>query len=83
MMNGLPLRALVVGMLMTGALGAVGCKEQGPAERAGEAIDETVDKAREGAEEAVEDAGDALDDAQAEARRAAERMKDAADPDPR
>ena len=47
---------LVVG-LFVGALGA--CDDQGPAEQAGEAIDNTAEEAGEAAEEA----GDAVKDA--------------------
>lgn len=47
---------LVVG-LFAGALGA--CEEQGPAEQAGEAVDNAVDQAGE----ALEEAGDAAEDA--------------------
>lgn len=53
------------------ALGLVaGCKEQGPAERAGESVDRAVGDAKDATqhagkavEDAVEDAGDALEDA--------------------
>lgn len=54
------IRMLMLAMAATLALGAAGCEEQkGPAERAGEKIDNAVDSAGE----AVEDAGDKVKDA--------------------
>lgn len=51
---------LVVLMLAVAALAVVpGCREEGPGEEAGEAVDEAV----EDAGEAVEDAGNAVRDA--------------------
>ena len=47
---------LIVGLF---AGGLVACEEQGPAEEAGEAVDNAVDDAGD----AVEDAGDAAEDA--------------------
>ena len=41
-------------------LGALGCSEPGPAERAGEAIDDAVEDAREGVEEAAEEVEEAV-----------------------
>jgi len=74
-----PLRVLLACALLTGA---VACREEGPAERAGERIDEAVDDVRDRAEEAGEDLDRKMDEVSDEARRAAERMKDAAKPDP-
>jgi hypothetical protein len=39
------------------------CKKEGPAERAGQKIDETVEKAGEKTKEAVEKAGDKIEEA--------------------
>jgi hypothetical protein len=39
------------------------CKKEGPAERAGKKIDETVEKAGEKTKEAVEKAGDKIEEA--------------------
>lgn len=39
------------------ALAAAGCQEEGPAERAGRAIDEAADDAREGLRELVDEEG--------------------------
>jgi predicted small lipoprotein YifL len=53
---------LCLGLLAT----AVGCKEQGPLERAGEEIDEAVDTAKNGGKEStatkVDDAADEIRD---------------------
>jgi len=40
-----------------------GCEEQGPAEEAGEEIDEAVEDAGEQIDDAAEEAGDAVEDA--------------------
>jgi outer membrane lipoprotein-sorting protein len=50
------LLALSVGML-------AGCEEQGPAEEAGEEIDEAVEEAGDDMEEAAEEVEDEVDDA--------------------
>jgi hypothetical protein len=44
------------------ALGAVACKEEGPAEKAGRKMDEAVEKLRHGGEGSVEKAGRKLDE---------------------
>lgn len=41
---------------------AGGCSEQGPAEEAGEQIDETMEETKEKAEEAMEEAGDKIEE---------------------
>lgn len=51
----LPFAALTVAM----SLAVAGCEEEGPAERAGETVDEAI----EDAGEAMEDAGDKVEDA--------------------
>jgi hypothetical protein len=54
------MRMFLLAMATLLALGAAGCEEQkGPAERAGEKIDDAVDSAGD----AVEDAGDKVEDA--------------------
>ncbi len=45
------------------ALGAAGCREEGPAEKAGKKLDEVVDRVRHGDEGALEKAGRKLDEA--------------------
>jgi hypothetical protein len=45
------------------ALGAIACKEEGPAEKAGRKMDEAVEKLRHGGEGSVEKAGRKLDEA--------------------
>lgn len=53
----LMLTAVAGGAMAMAALGSAGCEEQGPAERAGERIDEGVEETGE----ALEDAADELD----------------------
>ncbi|MGH7788072.1 MAG: hypothetical protein ACRERC_14465 [Candidatus Binatia bacterium] len=54
------MRTFLLAMATTLVLGTAGCEEnKGPAERAGEKIDDAVDRAGD----AVEDAGDKLEDA--------------------
>jgi hypothetical protein len=55
-MRSFALALAAVALFSTG--GTLACREQGPAERAGEAIDEAADDA----EEAAEDAGEAIED---------------------
>ncbi len=59
-------------------LAAVGCGEEGPAEKAGRQIDETVEETREGAEGALERLGREVDEAVEETREAADEIQDAA-----
>ncbi|UZP67330.1 transport-associated protein [Desulfovibrio mangrovi] len=48
-------RLLLVAMLMLSlALPLAGCKEEGPAEKAGKKIDEAMDSAKEGAKKLFE-----------------------------
>ena len=56
--------ALALVLATVAAGGALACREEGPAERAGRALDE----AGEDAQEALEDAGDAVKDAAEDAR---------------
>lgn len=56
------------------ALGSTACPEKGPAQKAGEAVDETVDKLTHPNEGAIEKAGRKMDDA-------AEKAKEAVTPD--
>lgn len=50
--------AMALSLLVLAIAGPLGCQEKGPAERAGEAVDEAVDDTKE----AVEDAGEAIED---------------------
>jgi len=56
-------RSIVVLVALFALGGVFGCEREGPAERAGEKIDETMEKAQEKTEEAVEEAGEALEKA--------------------
>jgi len=53
-------KALLAGVF---ALGLVGCPDEGPAENAGEAVDEGVERTGEGLEKATEGTQDAIEDA--------------------
>lgn len=55
------------------ALGIAGCDREGPAERMGENVDETVENAGERTEEAAENMGDS-------AERAGDRIEQRTDP---
>lgn len=56
-------RAALGGSLLAALLMAAGCDtDQGPAEQAGEQIDETAEKARQSVEDTVESAGDAVEE---------------------
>ena len=63
------LLAILAGLILGGISG---CEREGPAERAGEAIDEAI----EDAGEAIEDAGEAIEDKQEEVEDAIEEEKE-------
>jgi hypothetical protein len=67
MSNGAVL-AILAGFVLGGVSG---CEREGPAERAGEAIDEAI----EDAGEAIEDAGEAIEDKQEEVEDAIQEEK--------
>lgn len=52
------------------ALGAVGCKEKGAMEKAGEAVDEAVDDVKDMGQGPVERAGESVDEAAKKAKEA-------------
>jgi F0F1-type ATP synthase membrane subunit b/b' len=56
------------------------CEQEGPAERAGEEVDEAVESLQRDAEEMQEQVDDAIDDARQEAEDAAEDLRDEVDP---
>lgn len=78
------MRILIQSCLLLAALmiGLTGCSEPGPAEQAGEKIDETVEQAREAVEDTVEEpgpaekAGEAVDEAVDEAADSAKKAAD-------
>ena len=54
------MRYRMVGLLaMSMLLALAGCEKKGPAEQAGEKIDEAAEQAKEGMQEAADDVGDA------------------------
>jgi hypothetical protein len=59
------MKSITLPLLAALAFSVVACREEGPAERAGQAIDEAI----EDAGEAVEDAGEAVEDAAEDARK--------------
>lgn len=65
--------SLLVPVFAALALLAAGCEKEGPAERAGEQLDEAMDEVKE----AADDAGDHLQEAGEEVKEAAEEAKDA------
>jgi len=64
-------RRLALAFAIAGlALGSTACPEKGPAEKAGEAIDESVDKLTHPNEGAMEKAGRKMDEAAEKAKEA-------------
>lgn len=57
------------------AAGATACEREGPAERAGEEVDEAVSEAKEDAAEAKEDLKEAIDDVKGRAQDVKEDLK--------
>lgn len=57
---------------------AAGCREEGPAERAGRQIDEAVEEARDRTEGTLEELGREVDEAVEETEEAAREIEDAA-----
>ena len=54
--------SVVLSLLFAGGLFLAGCSDPGPAEEAGQEIDEAVEEAQDSVEDLGEDAEDALDD---------------------
>jgi uncharacterized protein YjbJ (UPF0337 family) len=54
---------LAVMLTMAGAWAMAGCEDEGPAERAGERIDDAIEDARDAVEDARDDVRDAVEDA--------------------
>lgn len=67
--------SLLIPLFATLALCATGCEKEGPAEKAGEHIDEAMDDVKD----AADSAGDQLQEAGQEVKEAAEEAKDAVD----
>lgn len=63
-------------LLLAAPLALTACDNKGPAERAGEKIDDAAEKAGEKLEDAREKAGDAVDDLRAKADAAIEKAED-------
>ncbi len=59
-----------LGIAVAFAFSAVGCREEGPAEKAGRAVDEAMEELAQGGEGAVEEAGRQADEAIEKARKA-------------
>lgn len=51
--------SLLVGMM---ALGLAACEEEGPAEQAGESVDEAMDETGENVDEAMDEAGESVEE---------------------
>lgn len=52
----------VAGFIGIMALGLTACEEEGPAEQAGESIDQTMEEAGENMDEAMEQAGESVEE---------------------
>lgn len=68
--------AMAGGVLAMAALAAPGCEEEGPAERAGESLDEGIDDAGDALDDAGDDLDDAVDDAGDDLNDAADDIND-------
>jgi hyperosmotically inducible protein len=55
--------ALRIALITPLALGALACREEGPAEKAGRKFDEAIEELRHGDEGAIEKAGRKIDEA--------------------
>jgi hypothetical protein len=75
-------RAIGIRIALAGALalGAVACRDEGPAEKAGRKFDDAIDKLRHGDEGALEkagrEAGEALEEAGEDAEEAIEDLRE-------
>lgn len=65
-------KASKLALIVFAAAFAVACEEKGPAEKAGERIDEAMSEAKENAEEAAKKMEEAVEDAGEEIEEAAE-----------
>ena len=65
-------RFMALGICLCLALGVAGCREEGPAEKAGRKVDDAVDRLRYGDEGALEKAGREFDEKLEEAVEAVE-----------
>jgi len=68
--------ALIAGMF---AVGISACEDEGPAERAGETVDEAIEETGDTMEEAAESAEDAAEEAGDELEEAADRVEEKTD----
>lgn len=73
------MRKLFLVLLTT--LAFVACEDRGPAEKAGEKIDDAMDNGAAAMEDAADAVGDAARDAEDAARDAAEEMKEKVEPE--
>ena len=71
-------RMAIVFLALSGLALATGCREEGPAERAGRQIDEAVEDARERTEGTLEKIGREVDEAVEETQEAAKEIGEAA-----
>ena len=67
-------KMLIIVFLIPFVFGFIGCESKGPAEKAGEKIDETVEKAGDKAEEAAEAVKDKAEDVKEKAKDTAEKV---------
>lgn len=62
----------IVGLVFGLGLGVAACKDEGPMEKVGEAVDEAVDDVKDAGQGTMERAGEKIDEAAEEAKRALE-----------
>ena len=63
---------IAAGLVAALSLWGAGCREEGPAEQAGRAIDQAAESAEEGVQDLKDEAGEAADQAIEETKEAAE-----------
>ncbi len=66
---------VLIGLLAFLGIGTLGCEQKGPAEKAGEKVDEAVEKADEKMEEADEKAGELMEEAGENLKETGEKLK--------
>lgn len=69
-------KATLAALLLAAPLALTACEKKGPAERAGEKIDDAAEKAGEKLEDARDKADDAVDELRAKAEDAMEKVED-------
>ena len=66
---------VLISLLAFLGIGALGCEQKGPAEKAGEKVDEAVEKANEKMKEAGEKAGELMEEGEEKLEETREKTK--------